>query len=885
MVFAVTGSTDPLELREAARRLRKSLVHLDGVARVTMIADPGEQVTIEYDSAAERRAGVSACQLGDQIRSRNSVVPGGTLHLGSATAVLRPEAGFASAEELERTPIMLPSGTALALGEVARVRRGPIEPTESLMRHRGSLAVAIGVVPRAESHLIDIGADVRDAVDRMRGELSPLEIHEVTYQPDYVDARLRGLSIALLQAIAVVALVLLLGMGRRPALVVAMVVPIVALASLGVYWAGGGVLHQMSIAAFVIALGMLVDNAIVIVEHMQTSIDRMASPRAAAASAVRELRVPLTVATLTTVGAFLPMAFASGNTADFIRSLPIVVSVALVLSLVAALVITPVAGVFLLRRRTGPSHVLDTPPEALCRFGVRHPRAVLAATFGLVALSLAGGLLLDQQFFPLADRDQIVVDLRLREGSHLTESDRVARRLERALSEREDVASVTTWVGRTVPRFYYNLSLEPRAPHISQLLVTTQDPEDTAAIAGDIRRYLAEEEPEVISRVSPLEQGPNVRAPIEARLYGADQEQVGAAAQVILSHLQNIDGAVEAHSDLDLGTPTLHLETVDAAAARRGLSRDRVAMSLLGQTRGLPVGELDAGETSVPIVLRTGEGEHTRVEDVRSVPIAAPDGSLVPLGQVATTATEWRPAAIYRRDGRRVTRVLAGLSPGATYSAVNAALSERLAEAPLPEGVEMEIGGAAEGAGSANTSMLRVLPFGILVIVLCLLWEFRSFRRMTIVLATVPLCGVGIVPGLLFSGQPFGFMSLLGTISLAGIVVNNAIVLLDVVERERLSGQTVADAVATAVRQRTRPILLTTATTMAGLMPLALSSSTLWPPLAWAMIAGMLSSTLLTLLAVPALYALAFSDAARAEAVEGDEAVPVGSLAVEGGAA
>ncbi len=854
MVYAVTGSTDPLVLRSAARKLRRALLHIDGVSRVTMIADPGEQVTIEYDQVAAQRLGINQRVLAAELQGRNSAIPGGSVLVGQMRADLSPETDFGSIADIEHTPIMLPSGGSVELREVAHVRHGPADPIEARMRQNGEPAVAIGVVAQNGINLIRLGERVRKTVERMQNELQPLQIQEVSFQPHYVAQRLSGLGRSLLASIAIVAVMLLLTMGLRSSLIVSAMVPIVALGTLAIYWMGGGVLHQLSIAAFVIALGMLVDNAIVVVEDIQAKLDEGMLALDAARASVRELGIPLAGATATTVAAYLPMLLAKGTTADFIRALPVVIIIALTLSLLGALFVTPLMSAWLLERRAIREGWIERVASRIGGVGVRRHRLVLLVAGSLMICSLLGIGLIGQRFFPSADRNQVVVELHLREGTHIENTDAAAHVIERALARRHDVVNVTTFVGRGPPRFYYNVSSPTHVPNLAAILLTTRSASDVAAVAAAARHIVATKLPEAEATVQSMEQGPYVRAPIVVRVYDNERKKLAAASETVLRELERIKGTTDVRSDLDLGAPTLRVHVVDAAAARQGVTRSDVALAMLTQSRGLTVGEYRGGNQAVPIVLRSSQGERTRVEDLPGMGVSTRKGGLVPLGQVATAHVEWRPAHIERRNGHRLANVMSGLLPGHSYGPVLEALEARLAHDHLPKGVRLEYAGAVQGAGEANASLLKVFPIGLALIVLCLVFEFRSFRRTAIVMATVPLCMVGIIPGLIISRQPFGFMSLLGALSLAGIVVNNAIVLLDFVERDRASGMRTEQALIAAVRTRTRPIVLTTGTTVAGLLPLAFSSSTLWPPLAWAMISGLLASTFLTLFVVPALY-------------------------------
>jgi multidrug efflux pump subunit AcrB/outer membrane protein TolC len=859
VVVAITGSADPLVLLDGARRVRKALLDIPDVAKIKILGDPGEQVTVEVDDAVARRLGLTADAIAAQLAERTRILPGGSLALGERTVRLRPLSEYETVEEIAASAIRLPSGATVPLGEVTTVRIGPAEPTGERMRLDGEMAVGLGIVAEEHAHAVRFGERVRERIDAVAPGLSPLEVRIVTFQPERVSTRLAQLNDSLLMGILIVAGVVVLAMGLRLGLVVASVVPLVTFASLAVFAIGGGVLHQISIAALVLALGMLVDNAIVIAENIQYRLDQGEARRAAAAAAVRELAVPLAAATGTTIAAFLPMFLARSGTADFTRSIPIMVMLTLTISYLFAVFVTPILSeMSLVAGRSRATAFTNRVAAILADLALRKTGVVLVAATALVTASLVGSAFVRQQFFPAADRNQFVVDLKLPEGAHLDSTDDASRALERLLLGREEVASVAGFVGRSAPRFYYNIESVPWSPHFAQLIVNTRTTADVDPTLEWLRQEVRNELPGVEVIAKRLEQGPPVGAPVQVRVFSQDPGDLQTAVTAIASQLREIPGTADVRNNLGAGEPTLRFRIDDAAAARHGLSRADVGRALAGHTRGLSVGELRSSDDPVPIVVRSRAGERLPAEALETLDVGAPDGSSVPLAQVARIDAGWRPAVIHHRNRARVATVSSQIVGEATFSDVFADLEPRLETLALPAGVRVSFGGDAEGSGEANSAMLRTVPIGILVLLGVLMAEFNSFRRVGLVLVTVPLAATGVIPGLLVADQPFGFMSLLGVFALVGIVVNNAIVLLEVVEKERREGAAVDDALDAAIRQRIRPILLTSATTVAGLLPLAFSQSTLWPPLAWAMISGLLASTALTLVVIPALYRVVF---------------------------
>ncbi len=858
IVLALSGEPDPLRLQATAEELEDLLLDLPLVSDVRRLADPGEQITIAIDDTSLAQLGLSAHQVAAQLQGRTRTLPGGNLRVGDHSITLRPESELNDLAEIRRTPLVLDDGSRIPLGAVATVQLEPLQPRASIMRFDGHEAVGLGVIPREGINSLDFGESVRSVVEEHRRQFAPVEIEEVIYQPARVEQRLDDLLRALLLGVVIVALVLFAFMGTRLGFLVAAVVPLVVLSALAVFALFGGTLQQISVAAFVLALGMLVDNAIVMTESIQWRLDQGEDPLTAAAASVRELALPLTTATATTIAVFVPMLLSEGATAEFTRSIPIVLMITLTISCLYALLFTPAVASRILRPRTATA----TPagPHPLERWLVERRKTILGlATLALVVSLLASGSV-RQEFFPESDRNQFVVELELPEGTHLETTSRVADTVEQALQGREEVSGVLSLVGRSLPHFYYNLAQIPWSPHLAQMVVTTEDVAAVRPAIDWLREWSGTALPEAQLVARPLEQGPPVLAPIELRLFGDDLPTLAEAADQVTHLLHEVPGTADVRSDLGPGGPMIRLRIDDSAAAARGVDRATIATSIYGRTRGIPVGALRRGEDPIPILLRSPAGENLDPTSLASLDVRGAGAEAVPLSEVATSELEWAPAAIQHRDRHRVVRVLSQLTPGTSYSDVLPRVQERLAETTLPAGVRLEFGGAAEGSDEANGAMLRTLPIGLLLLIGILMAEFNSFRRLGIILVTVPLAAAGVIPGLLLAGQPFGFMSFLGLIALVGVVVNNAIVLLDLIETERQAGASIEQAVLEAVRRRTRPILLTSATTVAGLLPLTFSGTTLWPPLAWAMISGLIASTGLSLAVVPALYLTLFPE-------------------------
>ncbi|HEY9119846.1 MAG TPA: efflux RND transporter permease subunit [Marinobacter sp.] len=856
IILAVSGSGSVTELSDVAERLKQNLADIPGVSRIELDGDADEQITLALDDAAMYRLGISPARVLETLSLRNQTTPGGFIVADGRRLSVLPNSEFTSVEAIRATPIELPDGSQVPLAAAAEVWRGPAEPRQPEAWYDGERVVLVSMImEEGTTDAIRFGERVRERLSVIRDEFAPYEIREMFFQPDKVEERLDNLAWSLVMSVIIIVAVVFTGMGIRMGILVASILPMVALISIGLYDLGGGVLHQIAVIGMVISLGILIDNAIVIVESIQGYLDDGMRRLDALKRSVRELAGPLGASTGTTIAAFMPLLLSKGGTADFTRGVPVMIMLTLSVSYLLAISAVPLLAARFLKPRKVDAR--EDRLIGLSRFlgslVARRPGTLILAGVALVVFSLALTPFMKQQFFPNADRPQVVVELYMPEGTDQERTSSVAADLERAIRTRPEALEVHRFTGFTGPSFYYNLQREPQAPNRGRIVVSTPTLEETTGLVQWIREYAGQEMPELQVTAGILGQGPPRAAPVEVRVYHADDETRARAVEQLFAALRRVEGTVDVRHNLDMGVPSLAINVDDASAARYGLNRSDVAQSLYGQSFGVVAEQYRQEEDPIPLVLRSREGTSLSLPRLLSVNIYNDQGDAVPLSAIASVETSWQSAARYQRNGTRMNTVWSNLHAGYSFSQALEGLDAALEDNPLPPGTRLEMGGDAEGSGDANNALLTTAPIGVLLLLFFLLIQFNSFRRVGIILLTVPLATVGIFPGLVFSGSPFGFQSLLGVIALVGIVVNNAIVLLDVMDRQLEKGDNIRDAVRKAVEQRTRPILLTTGTTVAGLLPLAFSSSTLWPPMAWAIISGLLASTVLTLLVVPSV--------------------------------
>ncbi len=886
VVFAVTGSGDPIELLNAARKVKQRLYKIDGVSRIDLFGEPGEQLNVLLRDADANRLNMSPQMLASQLQSRNELVPGGSVRVAGKSATLRPNTEFTSIDEIRRTPIQLGNGEYLPLEAIAEVRYGPKEPSDEEFWWNSQRAVGISLVAIPNKvNSVAQGDAIRQLLPALRAEIAPLEIHEMFFQPDRVKNRLQELSGSLLSGVFIVAGVLFFFMGLRLGLVVASIVPLVTFTAVAVYSMGGGVLHQVAVIGMVVALGMLVDNAIVMGENIQYRLDAGDSPTQAAATSVKELAAPLGTATGTTLAAFVPMLMSNGNAADFTRGIPVMVMLTLTISYFFAVLVTPILASWGLRANPKSSNsqqpgVWERIGKACGNLAVQSPWAVVIAAVVLVLGSGAMMQLVHKQFFPYADRNQLLIEVALPEGTHLDLTRERMSQIEGEVSLLPPVESVYSFVGTTGPRFYYNLPTLPRSPNKGRLVVITESHTQVPELMAWVREYALGNMPDTEVVPRQLGQGPPITAPVEIRVYAEQIANLETAVEQVYEWMRQAPGAVDVRHDLGVGVPSLKFGVNDAVAMRYGHSRQDVATTLLGRTQGIEIGQYRAGDDPVPIKIRSRDGENFPVEQLPSVNVYGSSGPAVPLMQMSNIEIEWQPGAILRRDFSRYATVSANLEDGYGHEQVLGfilpKISEAQADGTFAPDVTTALGGEADASGDANSALLGAAPIGLMMLLFFLLLEFNSFRRVLIIMATVPLVMIGVIPGLVITGSPFGFNSMVGCIALVGIVVNNAIVLIDVIDVRLKEGGDLGNAIREAVSRRTRPIILTTFTTVAGLSPLTITSATAWPPMAWAIISGLLASTVLTLVVIPALCKILL----QPKQAKPGKAAPAGAAAV-----
>ena len=877
-IIAITGEGfDEAELEELADRARDELLLLPDAAKVEILGAQEERIFVEYSVARLAELGLTPLHLRSILESRNIVTPGGDVSTGHERIALEPTGSFESLDELRRTLISLPGQSNPSyLEDLAEVRRAYVDPPSALMRQDGRPCVGLAVSMREGGNILDLGAGVREALTRLE-RASPIGIdyHVVQFQADNVERKIDDFAGNLLQAVVIVTLVMLVSLGLRTGLVVASLIPSAIVMTLLVMSFAGIGLDQMSLASLIIALGMLVDNAIVMSESNLVKRAAGAGAFEAAVESAAELKIPLLTSSLTTAAAFLPIYLAESEVGEYTAPIFTVVTITLLCSWVLSITLIPLLCVRFLR--VAPSAEGEGESSRLRRaysgglvLVLRRPLLSLAVVGLLLGASLWAFRFVPAIFFPPDDRATFTAELRRPAGTAIERTAEVVAGVERFVrdelsttgEEQARVLSCTSFIGEGAPRFLLPVSPEPPSPEYAFLLLNASSRAAVDELIPRLQEFAFRADPDLELQAAPLQSGPPVKWPIEVRVSGRDRTRVFGIAEAVKQRVAVTPGVQSVIDDWGARSKKLVVEVDDDRARRAGVTHQDVAVSLQTVLRGFETTEFREGEDLIPIVMRSVAADRQDLGKLETLQVTAQlTGRSVPLSQVADLRLAWQDARVRRRGGLTTVTVQAALSPGVTAAEVNEQLRPWLEEqgAGWGLGYGWAFGGEAESSGEANAAIGAKLPIAGLIIVLLLVGQFNSFRRPLIILITIPLALIGVVAGLLLAGSYFGFMTLLGVISLAGIVINNAIVLLDRIQIEiEDNGLEPARAVVEAAQARLRPILLTTATTVGGLLPLYLGGGPMWEPMAITIMFGLVFATGLTLGVVPALYVLLF---------------------------
>jgi multidrug efflux pump subunit AcrB/outer membrane protein TolC len=876
------------ELRDHADRIQDELRTVRDVGKLATYGEQTEQIWIT--SSLERMSQYFADPLHaiQALQQRNIIQPSGDLEADQAKIPLRTTGAFTTLDQIRNTMIDVSrTGQPVYVRDLAEVERRYQDP-KFMIRFDGEPSVLISVEMQRGRNIVEMGEEVSAVLTRLRPLLPPdLKMDLVANQPTVVKDRMTSLAHEFLLAIGSVILITIILLPLRVAVIAAVAIPVTVSTTIGAMNAFGMELHQVSIAALIMVLGIVVDDAIVIADNYVELMDRGVPRPDAAWRSATEMVVPVLTATLTIIASFLPLLILTGSVGEFIQALPITVAVALAVSFIVAVMLTPLLCRFFIKKglhshqpgeeKPQKFNLLDWLQQAYTRaihFFMR--RKMIAVALGVFAF--AAGLVLfklvRQQFFPSAERNQCVIDVWMPQGTRIEGTDEVMRRIEHHLGAQSDVAHYTSFVGQSAPRFYYNVSPQQPDGAYGQFIVQTKSAKATPGLVTQLRSDLARVAPEARTIVKELQQGAHMESPVEIRISGDDISQLKALSQQVEGILREVPYSQFVHNDYYNDSYFVDVKVNEELSNRMGVTNANISQVLAGGFDGAPVSTFWEGDRPVTIMLRLDPSHRGKFEDVGDTYVTSLlTHASVPVRSVATLNPEWQTSRIVRRNGVPTITVRSFTKEGHYASELINATAGKLRDIPLPPGYRIYYGGENSNQSETFPQMTSALAISLLAIFLILMVQFRTISDPLVIMASIPLTLFGAIMGLVMTGNPFGFTAFMGLISLCGIVVRNGIILVDYIHEKLGEGLSLEEAASEAGARRLRPIFLTTMAAAVGVTPMILSRSSLWSPLASVIAMGLIFSMFFTLLVVPVIFVLVHSRATRKASAKAATAV------------
>jgi len=879
------------ELRVFAERVRQQLLRVDDVAKVEVFGAQAEKIFIEISQKRLAQLGLDLNQVIAQIGAQNAVEGAGVLNAGSENLQVRVAGQFNSVDELKRFPIRGVNAatgvaSALQLGDIADVRRDYVDPPAVKVRHQGQDVIALGVSMTKGGDIIALGKALKLTMAQVQVDLpAGITVSQVQDQPTAVSRSVSEFVRVLIEAVAIVLAVSFISLGLHtrqgfpgfridiwPGLVVGITIPLVLSITFVTmfYWSVG--LHKISLGSLIIALGLLVDDAIIAVEMMVRKLEEGYDKKRAATYAYDVTAMPMLTGTLITAAGFLPIGLAKSVTGEYTFAIFAVTSAALIISWLVSVYFVPYLGSLLLhtRKKAGiageghgqPHELFDTPfytrLRTLVNWCVQHRWITIGLTVLSFALGIVGMGQVQQQFFPDSSRPELIVDLWLPEGSTVQQSEVIAKRFEARLMKEPGVSSVTTWIGSGVPRFYLPLDQVFPQSNVSQAIVLPKDLTQREELRVRLPALLATEFPEIRGRVKLLPNGPPVPYPVQFRVVGTEATQVRQWADQAKEILRANTSMRGVNDNWNEQVKVLRLEVDQDKARALGVTSQTIAQASRAILSGSTIGQYREGDKLIDIVLRQPQEERNAITDLGNAYLPTASGRSVPLTQIAKVGFTWEPGVLWREGRNYAVTVQGDVVEGVQGPTVTAQVWPQLQAlaAKMPPGYTVQIAGAVEESSKGQGSLLANVPLMAFIMLTLLMLQLQSFSRAVLVMLTAPLGIAGVAAALLILNRPFGFVALLGFIALVGMIMRNSVILIDQIEQDRARSVPTWDAIVDSAVRRFRPIVLTAAAAVLAMIPL--SRSVFWGPMAVAIMGGLIVATALTLLALPAMYAAWF---------------------------
>ncbi len=869
------------ELKDFADDARQRLLRVPDVAKVELFGVQDEKVYIEISQKRLAQLGLDLNQVLSQLGQQNAVESAGAVQTPLDVVQVRVAGQFNAVDDLKAMPIRGSSGAQLRLGDIASITRGYVDPPDIKVRHQGKEVIALGVSMAKGGDIIALGKALKTATDGIDRALpAGVKLVQVQDQPKAVANSVGEFVRVLIEAVVIVLAVSFISLGLhrggrfgwhidiRPGLVVGITIPLVlAVTFLAMnYWGIG--LHKISLGSLIIALGLLVDDAIIAVEMMVRKMEEGYDKVRAATFAYEVTAMPMLTGTLITAAGFLPIGIAKSTVGEYTYAIFAVTVIALVLSWFVSVYFVPWLGNALLKAKPvvpGDAEHHEHFDTAFYRrfratvnWCVQHRWITIGATLLTFVLGIAGMGKVQQQFFPDSSRPEIMLDIWFPEGTSFAANEAVAKRVEQRLMAEPGVTSVTQWVGSGVPRFYLPLDQVFPQTNVSQLIVLPNDLKVREALRVKLPALMAQEFPEVRARIKLLPNGPPVPYPVQFRVVGADPQVLRARADEVKAAMRESPNTRGVNDNWNEAVKVLRLEVDQTKARALGVTSQAIAQASRTILVGSTVGQYRENDRLIDIVLRQPLDERNAITDLGNAYLPTTTGRSIPLTQIARPTFTWEPGVMWREGRSYAITVQSDIVEGLQGATVTAELQPRLKalEAKWPAGYRIEVAGAVEESAKGQGSIAAGLPIMLFITFTLLMLQLQSFSRALLVFLTGPLGIAGVAAALLLLNRPFGFVALLGVIALMGMIQRNSVILIDQIEQDRARGVPAWDAIVESAVRRLRPIVLTAAAAVLAMIPL--SRSVFWGPMAVAIMGGLVVATVLTLLALPAMYAAWF---------------------------
>jgi multidrug efflux pump subunit AcrB len=856
--FTADGFTDR-ELRDYVVDVRKQLLQLPDISKIDILGTQDERVYVEFSEKQLAGLGIDRSALVSALQAQNAVTPAGIVQTGDEKILVRVSGAFRSEQDVLAVNFVAKNGRIIRLGDIAHVTRGPADPAQPMFRVKGRQGIGLAIAMRTGGDVLALGRNVEHAMAEITTNL-PVGIEPTLAadQPVTVEHAVDDFMEALWEAVAIVLGVSLISLGLRAGAVVALSIPLVLAAVFVAMTFAGIDLQRISLGALIIALGLLVDDAMITVEMMVTHLERGEDKEKAATFAYTSTAFPMLTGTLVTVAGFVPIGFAHSAAGEYTFSIFAVVAIALLVSWLVAVLFAPLLGVWVLKKPKA-AHSGEPGPiiRHFRRFLVLAMRArwvTLLATLCLFGAAIYGLRLVPQQFFPSSDRPELLVDLQLSENASIYATRDISARVDQLLKDDQDVDQWSTYVGQGAVRFYLPLNVQLPNDFFAQFVVVTKGLAQRERVRAKLEQALATEFPSVVGRVYPLELGPPVGWPLQYRVSGLETEKVRAIAFNVAQILNDDPSARNVNYNWMQPARTVRIRVDQDQARLLGLSSENLAQALNTVVSGITSTQMRSGIYLVDVLVRASAEQRMSLSTIRGLQVPLPNGQTVPLSQIASVDYGQEYPIVWRRDRRSTVTVQADVAPGVQSATVVQALAPKIEtlNASLPSGYHIAVGGTVEESSKAESSVAAVLPLMLILILTVLMIQLRSFNRLFLVLSVAPLGLIGVVAALLLADKPLGFVALLGVLALTGMIARNSVILIDQIEKEKAHGREPWDAVVEATTHRFRPILLTAAAAILGMIPIA--PTIFWGPMAYAIMGGLAVATVLTLVFLPALY-------------------------------